>query len=116
MREAYDFRMPTEPHVGGFNVVGVAYLVLVIAVIFLPVLVWRGSSSNDDDDGRDEGRGGGPEPPSPRPPGPSGGIPLPDAEPARRRLRGYGRITDGRPPRSRRSSPHPAPGRQRPRV
>jgi hypothetical protein len=108
--------MPPGSHVGGFNLLGIAYLALVIAVMFLPMLVWRGSSSNDDDDGRDEGRGGGSQPPPPKPTGPSDGIPLPDAEPSRTRLRDHGRITDGRPRRTRRSSPHPAPSRQRPRV
>ena len=40
-REAYDFRMPPPgPQVGGFNLLGVAYLALVIAVIFVPMLVW----------------------------------------------------------------------------
>jgi hypothetical protein len=108
--------MPTEPHVGGFNVLGAAYLALVIAVIFIPMLVCRGSSSNDDDDGRDDGHGGESPPPPPRPTGPSDGVPLPDAQPSRVRLRDHARISDGRPRRTRRSPPHPTPGRQRPRV
>jgi len=106
---------PPGPQVGGFNLLGVAYLALVIAVIFLPMVVWRGSSPNDDDDGRDDGRGGGPEHPPPKPTGPPGGIPLPDAEPARVRLRDHGRLADRRTP-IRRPSPHQAPHRQRPRV
>jgi len=108
--------MPTGPNVGGFNVLGGAYLLVVLALIFIPMFLGRGSSPNDDDDGRDDGPGGPPREPPPTPPGPSDRVPMPDAEPARVRLRGPGRIADSLPRRARRSPPHPAPGRHRPRV
>jgi hypothetical protein len=46
---------------------------------------------------------------------PSGGIPLPDAEPAPVRLRSHGRLADLLPRHERRrvSEPEPAPGRRR---
>jgi hypothetical protein len=64
----------------------------------------------EDDDG---GGGGGndrlPSHPKPRP---TGGVPLPDAEQAARRLRGPGRIADGRPRRVRRPAHPPTPVRR----
>lgn len=103
------------PHVGGVNLLGLAYLILVLAVIFVPLLVRRGSPPNDDEDGRDDGRGGGPADPPPLPRGPSDGLPLSDAEPPRVRLRSHGRLGDHRPRPARRSKPHP-PSKPRPRV
>jgi hypothetical protein len=63
----------------------------------------------------EEGGGGGgndrlPSNPKPRP---TGGIPLPDADPARARLRDHTKLRDATPlPLRRPSHPHIAPGRQ----
>jgi hypothetical protein len=67
-----------------------------------------GSSGHDDED---EGGGGGNDRISGNPKtSPSGGIPLPDAEPAPIRLRGPGRLAELRPERQRRGAPvHPRP-------
>jgi hypothetical protein len=61
------------------------------------------SSNNDSDDGR------GNKPRLPRAPSgrPRGGIPLPDAEPGRIRLRDHRRFTDQLPRRARRPSREP---------
>jgi hypothetical protein len=71
-----------------------------------------GSSEADDED---EGGGGGNDRLGGNPKtSPSGGIPLPDADPAPIRLRGPGRLADLRPHRERRGAPaHPQPGRRR---
>lgn len=79
-------------------------------VMLVPMLLYRrpgGSPDSSDDDG---GGGGGPGPPRPaRPPRPRGGVPLPDAEQARVRIREHGRrLTGGR--RTRR--PAREPGRR----
>jgi hypothetical protein len=102
--------MPGKPDVGGTDFVGLAYLVIVLAVIFLPILLGGpppppGSSDNGGDDGP-----GPPDPPL-RPCGPPDGIPLPDAQPARRRFRDHGRLADGFTRRPRR--PVTLPGRRR---
>jgi hypothetical protein len=66
--------------------------------------------SEDDEDGG----GGGNDRISDHPKtSPSGGIPLPDAEPAPIRLRGPGRLRDLRPRRVRREPAHPQPIRRR---
>jgi hypothetical protein len=55
-------------------------------LMYAPALLYRRPPG----EGGGGGSGGGPEPePPPRPPGPIGGIPLPDAEPARVRLRDH---------------------------
>jgi hypothetical protein len=66
----------------------------------------RDSDEEDDSGGGGNDRLGG----SPKT-SPSGGIPLPDAEPAPIRLRGPGRLADLRPQRTRRSPAHPTPAR-----
>lgn len=69
------------------------------------------SREADDDE---EGGGGGNDRISGSPKtSPSGGIPLPDAEPAPIRLRAPGRLADLRPQRTRRQPAHPQPGRPR---
>jgi hypothetical protein len=74
-------------------------------------------SHQHDPDDEDEGGGGGGNDRLTGPPktSPSGGLPLPDAEPAPIRLRGPGRLSDLRPRRVRRAPAHPQPAR-RPRV
>jgi hypothetical protein len=94
-----------------------AALVPVVAVLTLtglmvvPVLLYRppGSSGPSDEDGGGGGRGPG-GPPSPELGSPSGGIPLPDAEPARTRLRDHNGPRFGRS-RPRRPAREPDPAR-----
>jgi hypothetical protein len=100
--------MPSDPKIGGVDILGLVYLALVLAVIFLPIVLGRsgpppGQSGSDSDDGG----GNGPWRPPPPPNNPGGGIPLKDAEPARPRLRGHDRLFDLLPTRARRPSPEP---------
>jgi hypothetical protein len=79
--------------------------------LFLRSDAQRGSRGSDDED---DGGGGGNDRIGDRPKtSPSGGIPLPDAEPAPIRLRGPGRLADLRPRRERRAPAHPQPVRPR---
>src|SRR4051794_13799713 len=83
----------------------------VLFAMFLRSDTESGSREADDDD---EPGGGGNDRLGDRPKtSPSGGIPLPDAEPAPIRLRGPGRLADLRPQRDRRTPVHPQPGRPR---
>lgn len=95
--------------IGGMHV-----LVLVCVVVLLipalkdqPVQPRRPS-----DDGSDDGWGHGPPRPPAPPQIPTGGIPLPDAIPARVRLRDHDRLGDHIPRPERRPSrePQPDPG------
>lgn len=74
---------------------------IIPAMMFVPALLYRrpGSSpdARDDDDDDDRGGGPGPEPPPARPTVPRGGVPLPDAEPSRRRVRDHNRVVFGGP-------------------
>lgn len=65
----------------------------------------------------EDGRGGGSDRLAPEPPRDpsSGGLPLPDAVPARVRLRGPGRLSELTPLRERRPAHTPAPSPQRER-
>ena len=70
-------------------------------LVLVPVLLYRspGSSPDSSDDEGGGGRGPG-SPPAPPPRAPRGGVPLPDAEQARMRLREHGRrVWDARRPR-----------------
>jgi hypothetical protein len=80
--------------------------------IFVRTDAKPGNSEADDED---EGGGGGNDRLGGSPKtSPSGGIPLPDAEPAPIRLRGPGRLADLRPRRQRRGAPvHPRPAPHR---
>jgi hypothetical protein len=83
------------------------------AALLLPAL--RGGpelpprSDRDSDDGWGHGP---PKPPTPSE-GPSGGLPLPDATPARVRLRDHRRLSDLLPARERRPAREPAPSPRR---
>jgi hypothetical protein len=59
------------------------------------------------DPGSDDGWGRGPDRPPTPPEAPRGGIPLPDADQARVRLRERGRLADGYPKRQRRPAREP---------
>lgn len=96
------------------NVLGMIYLLLVLAVVFLPMILGRGGPSPGQSDSDSDGGGGSGPPRPPAPPGaPRGGIPLDDAEPARVRLRGHDRFVDLLPARVRRPAPEPARRRVR---
>lgn len=96
---------------GGIHIVGLG---------FACALLWhfartkpREAWSIPEDDG-DGGGGGNVGPDAPRPTRPrGGGLPLPDAVPARVRLREPGRLADGRPGRVRRPSREPERAPQR---
>jgi len=81
---------------------------VLVAVVLAPVLLPRrmlypdpGPPPSGSDGGDDDGGPGPPRQPAP-PAGPRGGIPLPDADPARVRWRGHGRpaLTRLRPRRT----------------
>lgn len=85
-------------------------LLAIPTLMFVPALLYRNSGyppSSGEDDG---GGGPGPDPPPSRPTPPRGGIPLPDARPARARIRDHNRpkLTDRRLRR-----PAREPGRRR---
>jgi hypothetical protein len=87
------------------------------ALMLVPALLYRKpgqSPDSPDDEGGGGGRGPGPPPvPPARPTPPWGGVPLPDAEPARLRIRDHGRhLWRARPPRR----PTPDPDRSPVRV
>lgn len=67
-------------------------------LMLVPALLYRRPGGSPDSSDEDGGGGGGPGPPRPaRPPRPRGGVPLPDAEQARTRIREHGRrLTGGR--------------------
>jgi hypothetical protein len=98
---------------GGLHVIS---LVLggVLFVMFLRSDSTKAWEPPDADDSDDEGGGGGNDRvqhgPKPRP---TGGVPLPDAEPAPVRLRGHQRMKDLWPRPERRRVVEPAPARPR---
>jgi hypothetical protein len=95
---------------GALHLVALA-LGIVLFVMFLRSEAGSGQRPPEDDDGGGGGNdrlGGGPKT------SPSGGIPLPDAEQSRYRLRTHERLRDLRPRRERRRVAEPArPGRRR---
>src|SRR5215218_2476825 len=101
---------------------GALHLVALACGVLLFVMFLR-SDTQDGSDGpeEDEGGGGGGSDRISRPPktSPSGGIPLPDAEPAPVRLRGHEKLADLRPRPERRRvteparTPHRVPERSR---
>lgn len=104
----YPIRMLGKSQSAGVDVAGLLYLGCVFAVLFVPALFTRSSSPPGPSDSEsDDGWGKGPRrPPSPPEP-PRGGIPLPDAEPARVRLRDHRRLGDRLPARERRPARSP---------
>jgi hypothetical protein len=94
---------------GGLHLVALI-LGVVLFVMFLRSETDYGIQPPDDE----EPPGGGNDRISDRPKtSPSGGIPLPDAEPAAMRLRGPGKLRDGRPRPVRRPEHAPEPSRRR---
>jgi hypothetical protein len=92
---------------------GFAWLMLMAAFIVVPVSLSDGSESPPGPSDEDGGGGSGPDRP-PRSPGPSGGgVPLPDADPSRTRLREHGATTGIRRVKRRRSrEPEREPARK----
>lgn len=100
-------------------VVGMHLLALACAAILIvhamraaPAPAWRYPG-----DGSDDGPGNDRLGPRPLPQFPGGGIPLPplpDATPARVRLRDHGRLADLTPPRERRPAREPSPAQPAP--
>ena len=86
--------MPGNSQAGGFDIVGLVYLVIVFGVMFFPVLLRRSQAPPSADSDHDEGWGPNPPPPPDSPSPPSGGLLLPDAEQSTVRLRGHGRLRD----------------------
>jgi hypothetical protein len=89
-------------------------LTVLVHVIGMAALVW---ALLLDDDNRPDWRGwwpgGDDEPSAPPPNGPRDGLPLPDAEPSKVRMREPGRLADGHPRPARRPAhaPERAPDR-----
>jgi hypothetical protein len=102
--------MPTV-RTNGVNLAGLVYIVVVFAVLFLPALLHRPDSPPGESDGDSGGGGGGGGRPPDRPKGPRGGIPLPDAVPARARLRDHRPLRELLPSRQRRPAREPDPAR-----
>jgi hypothetical protein len=97
---------------GGLHLVALSLGVLLF-VMFLRSDTFEGQTPPEEDDG---GGGGGSDRILDKPKiSPSGGIPLPDAEPAPVRLRGHERLADLLPRRERRVH-QPVPARRRVRI
>lgn len=80
-----------------------------IAVLLIPALKDNPGTPGRRQEGEsDDGWGRGPKPPPKPPTPPRGGIPLPDAVPARVRLREHGRLADHLPRPERRTVREPA--------
>jgi hypothetical protein len=83
-------------------------------LLFAMFLRADGHSAQRPPDDEEDGGGGGNDRVGDRPKtSPSGGIPLPDADPAPFRLRSHDRMSDLRPRRVRRPAKHPEPIRRR---
>jgi hypothetical protein len=98
----------------GIHVFGFAAVV----VLMFPAIREGWHTPPDGSSGEsDDGWGRGPDtPPASPPPAPDGGLPLPDAVPARVRFREPGRLADRLPPRERRPAREPVRVPQRERV
>ncbi|MGA9860241.1 MAG: hypothetical protein WBQ18_20410 [Solirubrobacteraceae bacterium] len=79
-----------------------------VALLMFPALKENQVTDRRSDSDGDDGWGRGPTPPPTPPAKPSGGLPLPDAVPARVRLREHGRLADQLPGRERRPTREPA--------
>src|SRR5215216_4583048 len=91
---------------GALHVIALA-LGVVLFMMFL-----RSDATSSWKPPEDEEGGGDDRLPSTLKPRPTGGVPLPDADPARARLRGHGKLRDAHP-RPLRREPHPyTPQRQ----
>jgi hypothetical protein len=91
--------------IAGMHLLGL----VVAAALILPALRDRPEAPPGSDGGSDGGGGRGPSHPLAPPTGPGGGLPLPDAAPARFRLRDHNTLADLQPPRERRPAREPDP-------
>lgn len=89
--------------IAGMHLLGILFAV----VLILPALRDQPPPAPRRDSGSDGGWGHGPMEPKPSPGAPSGGLPLPDAEPARQRLRDHRRLADQLPRPERRPAREP---------
>jgi hypothetical protein len=113
-QEGYDSRMTPDEELmvifGALHVIALA-LGVVLFMMFLRSDTTTSWKPPEDDEGG--GGGGNDRVPSTPKPRPTGGVPLPDADPARARLRGGGRLRDFYPRPLRRPA-HPAIPQRRP--
>jgi hypothetical protein len=90
--------------IAGMHVLGL----VCAAVLIIPAIRDNpGLPPHHPDSGSDDGWGRGPDRPFTPPEAPRGGIPLPDAEQARIRLRDHGSLADRQPKRARRPAREP---------
>ena len=90
--------------IAGVHVLGLA----IVAILMIPALRdGPDSPPHSSDSESDDGWGRGPSRPPRQPNSPIGGLPLPDAVPARTRLRSHERLADHRPPQERRPAREP---------
>jgi hypothetical protein len=90
--------------IAGVHVLGLA----IVAILMFPALRdGPDSPPHSSDSGSDDGWGRGPRKPPEQPNSPIGGLPLPDAAPARVRLRSHDRLADKLPPHERRPAREP---------
>jgi hypothetical protein len=89
--------------IAGMHLLGL----VVAAALILPALRDRPDTPPGSEGGSDGGGGHGPSHPLAPPTGPGGGLPLPDAAPARVRLRDHNRLGDQLPRRERRPAREP---------
>jgi hypothetical protein len=80
-----------------------------VAVLLIPALKDPPAPNRRSEGESDEGWGRGPKTPPKPPKPPRGGIPLPDATPARVRLRDHSRLAERLPRRERRQTREPTP-------
>jgi hypothetical protein len=93
----------------GLHILGFAFAAVLFVLLMRADTVSPWTPDEDDEDGGGNDRTGRTPPRGPR----GGGLPLPDAEQARARLRGHESLADTHPRAPRRSPREPAP---RPRV
>jgi hypothetical protein len=81
--------LPLPDDGAGKDLLTLLFLVGVIALMFVPGVLYRPSGPSPGPPGSSDDGGGGPEPPDPPPSYPPGGVPLLDADQARARTRGH---------------------------
>ena len=102
----------TSPEIPGWIVIGV--LVVLAGVVLISILLSLRKQPPPGRHDSDSDGGFGKDPPPRTPPdAPSGGIPLPDALPARWRMRDHTRLSRRIPSRLRKPTPSPRPERTR---
>jgi hypothetical protein len=107
-------QMAKVPHIGGFDLLPLVYLGIILAVMLVPMYISRRAAPPDTTDpGSDDGPGRGPRRPRDRPDRPQGGLPLPDAVQSRIRRRDHGllKLRIPGPRRDRRHDPDRKPVR-----